>query len=79
MGLTWERVERRSVLWRALFSAYTAAINDALSDYDDRDADVLREALHNALAALDVRPSPEGRGEAPQPDLALPESPTVRG
>ena len=77
MGLTWERVERRSVLWRALFSAYTAAINDALSDYDTRDADVLREALRQALAALDVLPIDGGKTEDAEADTMLPTLPRL--
>ena len=64
MGLAWERDERRRVLARALIAAYSVAAQDARSCFDDIDAGLMRDELHQTLVALDVPPAlDEGKDE----------------
>lgn len=59
MGLKWEREERRKQLEADIQMAYMKAIHDAMSEYDDNDADLLRS---HYLEQQDV-PLPEGGKE----------------
>lgn len=56
MGLIWERTQRRNRLEDGIFTAFAGALIDAESEYDDYDANFLRQLWKYVSDQIDKVP-----------------------
>ena len=54
MGLNWEREERRRQLFMEVTAAYTKAMADARSNYDDVDWRVIQQSFEQVVRVCDI-------------------------